>query len=179
MAPLILTFHGAEVRFTDDGWFNATQVAARYGKRTAEWLRLPETRKYLAALRRKSDVGFSHFTRTVKGNSSKFEQGTWLHPKLAVRFAQWLDVDFAVWCDEQIDHILHGRSSQLARAAGAFWSQRLQLETEDGQSFALASVGSRWMGARRRALPRLRAERARLQTEMEPSLFIDAQGGEV
>ncbi len=27
-----------------------------------------------------------------------------MHPKLAIRFAQWLDVDFAVWCDEQITH---------------------------------------------------------------------------
>jgi hypothetical protein len=29
-----------------------------------------------------------------------------MHPKLAVRFAQWLNVDFAVWCDEQIDAII-------------------------------------------------------------------------
>lgn len=29
-------------------------------------------------------------------------------PKLAVRFAQWLDIDFAIWCDEQIDNLLRG-----------------------------------------------------------------------
>ncbi|MEF6041736.1 KilA-N domain-containing protein, partial [Escherichia coli] len=34
--------------------------------------------------------------------------GTWLHPKLAVRFARWLSVDFEIWCDEQIDAIIQG-----------------------------------------------------------------------
>lgn len=43
-----------------------------------------------------------------KGNSKNFSQGTWLHPKLAVDFARWLDPRFAVWCDEQIEHILSG-----------------------------------------------------------------------
>ena len=29
--------------------------------------------------------------------------GTFAHPKLAVFFARWLDVRFAVWCDSIID----------------------------------------------------------------------------
>lgn len=32
-----------------------------------------------------------------------------MHPKLAIRFAQWLDVNFAIWCDEQIDKLLFGK----------------------------------------------------------------------
>ncbi len=35
--------------------------------------------------------------------------GTWAHPKLAVFFARWLDVRFAVWCDLMVDEILRGR----------------------------------------------------------------------
>lgn len=34
--------------------------------------------------------------------------GTWLHPDLAIVFARWLDVRFAVWCDRQIKAIIHG-----------------------------------------------------------------------
>ena len=34
--------------------------------------------------------------------------GTWLHPKLAVDFARWLNPKFAVWCDEQITRIMTG-----------------------------------------------------------------------
>lgn len=40
---------------------------------------------------------------------------TWLHPKLAVSFAHWLDVDFAVWCDLHSDALMHlvfGRNAE-------------------------------------------------------------------
>ena len=36
--------------------------------------------------------------------------GTWAHPKLAVFFARWLDVRFAVWCDVMIEDILKGKA---------------------------------------------------------------------
>jgi hypothetical protein len=35
--------------------------------------------------------------------------GTWLHPKLAVAFARWLNVRFGIWCDQQIDGLLRGQ----------------------------------------------------------------------
>lgn len=101
-----INYSDSQLDFNADGWFNATIAAAKYSKRPIDWLRLPETGRYLEALCRKSDVGKSHFTKTQKGNSKKFTQGTWLHPKLAVRFSQWLDMDFAIWCDEQIDSLL-------------------------------------------------------------------------
>lgn len=95
-------YEGFAFSFTGDGWFNATAAAKRYGKEPAQWLRLPATVAYIGALQRKYG-NFTYLkTRRGVGGSS------WMHPKLAVRFAQWLDVDFAVWCDEQIDHILRG-----------------------------------------------------------------------
>lgn len=42
--------------------------------------------------------------------------GTWLHPKLAVMFARWLDAKFAVWCDLQIGALLRGNGSHWAAA---------------------------------------------------------------
>lgn len=104
-----LEYNGNAVEIDESGWFNATAAAAQFGKRPVDWLRLPETIRYLEAVCRRSDVRKSHFIKTYKGNSNRFSQGTWLHPKLAVRFAQWLDVDFAVWCDEQIDALLRGK----------------------------------------------------------------------
>lgn len=43
-------------------------------------------------------------TVSARGNGG----GAWAHPKLAVFFARWLDVRFAVWCDSVIDEILRG-----------------------------------------------------------------------
>lgn len=115
-----LQYEGKPVEIDENGWFNATIVAAQFGKRPTDWLRLPDTVRYLDALCRKSDVRKSHFTKSAKGNSKRISQGTWFHPKLAVRFAQWLDIDFAVWCDEQIDAMLRGKDDrQKLRHAAA------------------------------------------------------------
>lgn len=108
-------YNGRELSFNEQGWFNATQAAKKFGKRPNDWINLPDTQRYIEALikreKQKIDTGLSgitNFIKTQKGNSSLFTQGTWLHPKLAVRFAQWLDIDFALWCDEQIDQLLRG-----------------------------------------------------------------------
>lgn len=104
-----IEYAGEPVQFDRDGWFNATAAAGRFGKNPHEWLRLPVTREYLSALERK--YGKIPHLKTRRGNSG----GTWLHPKLAVRFAQWLDIDFAIWCDEQIDSLIRGAHPQLGQ----------------------------------------------------------------
>jgi hypothetical protein len=104
-------FDGVVVSFNKEGWISATVIAEKYGKKPIEWLRLPETKKYLTALAEKYKVEPSHFVKTTRGGSL-ITRGTWLHPKLGVRFAQWLDVNFAIWCDEQVSHIIHGNPEE-------------------------------------------------------------------
>jgi hypothetical protein len=129
-------FQGNEISFTGDGWFNATQAAAKREKDPVAWLRQRDTAEYVAALANclngkggfltefnkiRDLSGTSTTSRTkllrlvketglVKTKSGSIENGggTWLHPKLAVAFSRWLDVDFGVWCDLQIDNILRG-----------------------------------------------------------------------
>ncbi|MFJ2482357.1 KilA-N domain-containing protein [Pseudomonas sp. NPDC087598] len=106
-------YEGQAVRFNADGWLHATEIAERFGKEPAQWLRLDSTKEYIERLSErmeKSNVGKSHITlvKTRRGNTST--SGTWLHPKLAVKFARWLSVDFEIWCDEQIDALV--RSDQ-------------------------------------------------------------------
>lgn len=161
-----IDFQGRGIAFTDGGWFNATVAAKRFGKRPVDWLRLPDTKRYLAALCRKAEVGKSHFVMATRGGDTS-RQGTWLHPKLAVAFARWLDADFAVWCDDQIDELL--RTGQ--RQAMTAWQQLQALQIEDASSFARASVGSRLMLERKHDLPRYRARRELLEREVAPQLF--------
>lgn len=102
-------FDGHLYSFKLDGWFNATEAARQYGKRPVDWLRQDEAQNYISAmadaLGQATKVSQSHFglVSTTRGGISP---GTWMHPKLAVRFAQWLDVRLAVWCDLQIDAII-------------------------------------------------------------------------
>lgn len=104
-AIIVATYEGQGYSFRADGWFNATEAAKRYGKDAHEWVRLPETKRYLAALER--TYGKIPHVETSRARADR-GGGTWLHPKLAVKFARWLDVDFEVWCDMLIDQILRG-----------------------------------------------------------------------
>ncbi|WP_426344239.1 KilA-N domain-containing protein [Pseudoduganella sp. R-32] len=98
-------YNGKPVQFTGDGWFNATEVAKRFDKRLDNWLANDETQAYLSALGAALNTWNSRdLIRVKRGRYG----GTWLHPKLAVAFARWLDIRFAVWCDMQIDNILRG-----------------------------------------------------------------------
>ncbi|MBM6445278.1 KilA-N domain-containing protein [Pseudomonas sp. MIL9] len=103
-------YDGQAVRFNAEGWINATEAAARFGKLPHEWLRLPETVAYLEALVKCGKI--PQLVRTQRGRNG----GTWLHPKLAVAFARWLSVDFAIWCDDQIDALLRGDQSTWQQA---------------------------------------------------------------
>ncbi|WP_454731124.1 MULTISPECIES: KilA-N domain-containing protein [Cupriavidus] len=100
-----LDYQCQSVRFTDDGWINATEVAARFGKRLDNWLRSSDTQDYIAALADTlKSLNSGDLIRTRRGNNG----GTWLHPKLAVSLARWCDARFAVWCDARIDDLLRG-----------------------------------------------------------------------
>lgn len=118
-ALITAEYEGRSYSFRADGWFNATQAAKRYGNDVHEWVRLPETKRYLAALER--TYGKIPYVETSRARADR-GGGTWLHPKLAVRFSRWLDVDFEIWCDMQIEKILRGElsvdqlSAQLSNA---------------------------------------------------------------
>ena len=150
------TYQGQAVRFDTSGWINATEAARRFGKEPYEWLRLPDTRRYLAAMA-KTGI-FPELTRASRGRAG----GTWLHPKLAVAFARWLSPEFAVWCDMQIDALLHGAPPsrrQFDHACQALDDGRRQ-----------ASASGRALARWRRDKPPLEREvgywRERLQIEL-------------
>lgn len=104
MAKIVKSYKGAEVELTEEGWFNATNVAEKFGKRPVDWFENKDTIDYINAVAKFLNVPKEALYKTKRGKMG----GTWLHPKLGVRFAQWLDLDFAVWCDIQIDGIIRG-----------------------------------------------------------------------
>ena len=108
-------FESTPITFNDDGWVNATATAEKFGKRMDHYFANAETAAYIVALcaddLNPRDSGY--FVKTKRGAGG----GTWLHPELAVHFARWLDVRFAVWCDRQIRDIITGRQSLKAERA--------------------------------------------------------------
>ncbi|MDC9615613.1 KilA-N domain-containing protein [Xenorhabdus khoisanae] len=102
---ILFEYEGHPIRFNEEGWINATDIASKFGKIPNEWVRLPETISYIQALERR--YGKIPYVRTSRARKDR-GGGTWLHPKLAVLFARWLSIDFAIWCDEQIDALIRG-----------------------------------------------------------------------
>lgn len=130
------SYQGFEVTFNEDGWFNATVVAEKFGKRVADWLENRETKQYMDAVARLLNVpDLAHLIRARRGRNG----GTWLHPKLAVAYGRWISPDFAAWCDFQIDAILHGkhprfdwkRSRHAAASSFKVMSEALRIVREE------------------------------------------------
>lgn len=133
-----MNYDGLRIRFNDEGWINATDVAAKFNKEPTAWLRQIDVLEYMAALSKKifGNSGFLTELAEIKGldTSSSASRakvlrfvkktglvttragingGTWLHPKLAVRFARWLSVDFEIWCDEQVHAIINDSAHHI------------------------------------------------------------------
>ena len=155
-----LSFDSVTVSFNNNGYLNASAIAKHFGKRVPDFIKTEQNQEYIAALA-------EHLSKTKKivldknqlvivkhgGNQS----GTWLHPKLAIHFARWLDPRFAVWCDEQIEHILSGS---------------LKLETRD---VALSAQDVRRLSALFRHLPFMLAYAKETQTavcSLKPELVF-------
>ena len=102
-------FNGFNVSFRNDGYLNATAIAKMFGKQPRDYIKTEQTQEYLTELaahlttKTKILVNKNQLVAVKNGGN---ERGTWLHPKLAIHFARWLDSKFAVWCDEQIEKIL-------------------------------------------------------------------------
>ncbi len=115
-------FGNIAVSFRADGYLNATAIATHFGKQPRDYLKPEQTQQYIAVLadflstKTKILVKENQIVNVKNGGS---ERGTWLHPKLAIHFARWLDPKFAVWCDEQIEQLLSGSQPKPAKTTVA------------------------------------------------------------
>lgn len=98
--------NGLPIVFREDGYINMTKAAKHFGKDIREFLKNASTKEYSKVLGEM--MGIPHITQAKRGYHKNPDVGTYGHPKLAVFFARWLDVRFAVWCDLMIDNILRG-----------------------------------------------------------------------
>lgn len=83
---------------------DANKMAEGFGgsQRLYDWKNSSNTKRYIEALekayRKISDTQLIIVKQGGKAN----EQGTWIHEKLILNFARYLNVEFELWCDEQI-----------------------------------------------------------------------------
>jgi hypothetical protein len=117
MSILAKSFNDRLIRIRqDDRYVSATDMAQACGKQFGHWNSLKSTTEYLQALEsaigiRRAELVEIHMGVEVGGRPEN--QGTWLHPKVALRFAQWCSPHFAVQVDCWIDELLTTGKVQL------------------------------------------------------------------
>jgi toxin-antitoxin system, toxin component, bro domain protein len=104
----VYNYNGNNITFqlgNGDVMINATEMAKAFNKRPIDYLRLPATRELIDAIVRKSHKSENQLIMTKSG-MPEFGGGTWLDEDLALDFAQWLSVDFKLWCNDRIKELL-------------------------------------------------------------------------
>lgn len=86
--------------------FNLTMMAKPYRKTPKDWRRTDEAKSYLKAFSVRQKCLTADLLEVRQGGTPE-TQGTWATDyRIAIRFAQWLDMNFAIAVDELIYKIL-------------------------------------------------------------------------
>lgn len=84
-------------------YVSATDMAKSFGKRPNDYLALPSTNELINAITRKSGIAENQLVIIYRGG---LNPGTWLHEDVALDYAQWLSMDFKLWCNDRIKELL-------------------------------------------------------------------------
>lgn len=105
--PIVYDYKGSEISFISgkNVMINATQMAKPFNKRPIDYLRLPATNELVKAIVRKSHISENQLVISRQG-SIENGGGTWMHEDIALDFAQWLSVDFKLWCNDRIKELM-------------------------------------------------------------------------
>lgn len=154
------TYQGKTVRFNRDGWLNATTATALHGKRVSQWLGSPNTQQHLAEL---AAMGF-HANELIQMHKGRMG-GSWVHPKLALELARWIDLEFALWCKLIVERLLREKLTEKLRYELA--CERLVNARQ------AASMSGKELAKWRWAKPGLEYEVAHWKHQMQLTLGLD------
>ena len=134
MTNLIKSWNDRTIRIRSDRYVSLTDMAQATEKRVNNWLRLDTTKSYLKALESVTQISATDLVQVIQGGNAQ-NQGTWGHPKVALRFAQWCSDDFAVQVDFWMDELLTTGKVELAnsepkRAIDHYGDRVMKLETD-------------------------------------------------
>lgn len=95
--PSILTLNNIQIiSRTSDNYINATQLCNAGKKKFNHWYSLDTTKELINELESDTGIPVSQLVDIKKGNTFKFNQGSWVHPDLAIQIAQWISPHFAL-----------------------------------------------------------------------------------
>lgn len=114
---------------------NANKMAEAFGgsDKLKNWKNSSNTQRYIQALEKSLGKIYPTELIIVKQGGKATEQGTWIHEKLILNFARYLNVEFELWCDEQIATLLKDGKVEIKQkplTPAEFLLQQAQLMVE-------------------------------------------------
>lgn len=130
-------YEGTPISFDFEGnhkLVNISQMAKKFGKLPKDFFQLKQTGLFIDTLhkhlkmsrkdnspigkiRSRSTANFAkHYpelVKVVRGGNDKHLQGTWVHEKIALKFAAWLSPAFELWVYDRIYELLTEGVTQL------------------------------------------------------------------
>lgn len=109
----------------EDGYINATALCKMNGKLIADYRRLETTKAFISELSAVMGIPITGLISVKRGGTSQ-DQGTYVHPKVAIHLAQWLSPKFAVFVTEVVFDWMSGKPQKTNLINPAKAAKRLR-----------------------------------------------------
>ena len=98
-----------------DGYINASEICTLSGKKAYLWAKLKEGRELIETLAEELEVDSTEIFSSKKGGQ---QQGTWVHPRLAISVAAWADPKYAIAVSQWLQEWAANNSNPQQSQAG-------------------------------------------------------------
>ena len=122
-----LSYQGNSITQRDaDGYVNATEMAKANGARFDHWMGNDQTKEYLKALQESILLESRENDKLIIVQGFGANKSTWVHPLVAIAFAQWISPKFHVWCNQHIKTLIEtGKTTTDKFKHNLEWYDRL------------------------------------------------------
>ncbi len=94
-----------------DGYINATRLCKQAGKQFGHYRELDQTQAFLVELEIDIGIPISKLVQVIRGRGDSVQQGTWVHPQVAINLGQWLSPQFAVQVSKWVFDWMVGKAN--------------------------------------------------------------------
>lgn len=98
-----------------DGYISATALCQSVGKRFSDYHALKSTQDFINELSVQTKLPKEQLIHIIQGGNAQ-QQGTWVHPYLAINLGQWLSVKFSVKVSQWVYEWQSGKSKPVMPA---------------------------------------------------------------
>ena len=112
--PSLLIEHSMEGEIVPqrptDGYINATRLCKQAGKLFGHYRESASTKAFLEELSLDIGIPISNLVQVIRGRGDTIDQGTWVHPRVAINLGQWLSPAFAVQVTKWVLDWMQGKT---------------------------------------------------------------------